>query len=160
MGIWKSIKNRAIKGRLIDERLHDLAVQEIQAGRRREGLWAKAIVEAGPNEAQAKVEYLRLLVQRLRDEWYLAEQRGDQATQQPTSGTAESPVVPALCERRRFENIEAPKYNDILQCTGELRFQYLLRRWYSLKGNVYVLEGNVPGSIIQELQKYFTRYGV
>ncbi len=50
-----------------------MAAQEVTSGRRRDGLWAKAIVEAGPDERLAKVAYLRLLVQRIKDEAYLQE---------------------------------------------------------------------------------------
>ncbi|WP_256646496.1 hypothetical protein [Thermomonas paludicola] len=72
MTLWKSIKDRAALDRLQDEAYHAAAVDEISSGQRRDGLWAKAIIESGGDEVRAKVAYLRLLVVALRDEHYLA----------------------------------------------------------------------------------------
>lgn len=72
MTLWKSIKDRAALDRLQDEAYHAAAVNEISSGQRRDGLWAKAIIESGGDEARVKVAYLRLLVVALRDEHYLA----------------------------------------------------------------------------------------
>lgn len=173
MGVWKSIKDKAVLDCLIDEELYAQAVREIHEGRRREGLWAKAIVQSGPDEAQAKVAYVRLLVQRLKDEWYLAEQSGHQANPQSSrpvsappgyqadqqhSRTASAPRAPKSFDFSKFQSIDENAFNRILQQTGELRFQYLLRRWYTSQGGTCVLDRNTPGAIVSELQKYFGRH--
>ena len=159
MGLWNAIKNRAVLDRLVDEELHAQAVWEIQAGNRREGLWAKAIAQAGSDESQVRVAYLRLLVQRLRDEWYMAEQGGAQGNeQQARHSTAPLPAAENF-DFTKFQSIDEATYNNLLQRTGELRFQYLLRRWYALQGRAYVLDSSTPGTIVGELRKYFMRYG-
>lgn len=71
MGIWDAIQDSAMASRRVDEELHALALREVQSGVRRDGLWAKALIDASGNEAVAHAHYLRLLVRRLRDDWYL-----------------------------------------------------------------------------------------
>lgn len=73
MSIWKLTKDAIVASRLADERLHALAVQEIESGIRRDGLWAKAILQVGSDEIKVKLAYLRLLVKHLKDEHYAAE---------------------------------------------------------------------------------------
>lgn len=74
MSLWGIAKDKLVADRLVDEELHELAYREIESGARRDGLWAKAIVEGHGDEAATKIAYLRLLVQRLRDERYVVEQ--------------------------------------------------------------------------------------
>lgn len=78
MDFWRSIQDKRVVDRIMDEQAHELAAQEINSGMRRDGLWAKAIVEAGPDERLAKVAYLRLLVQRIKDEAHLRERAEEQ----------------------------------------------------------------------------------
>lgn len=78
MAFWRAVQEKRIVNRIMDEQAHELAAQEINSGMRRDGLWAKAIVEAGPDERLAKVAYLRLLVQRIKDEAYLRERAEEQ----------------------------------------------------------------------------------
>ena len=72
MVLWKNIKDRAVLDRAQDEAYHAAALEEVRSGHRRDGLWAKAIIESGGDEVRAKIAYLRLLVVALRDEDYLA----------------------------------------------------------------------------------------
>ena len=157
MSVWKSIKGKAVLDRLIDEELHELAVQEIQNGHKRDGLWAKALVEAGPDETKAKIAYLRLLVQRLKDEWYLTQQTG-QADKARTTRPQASAGEKAEAHKVTGDFISATTYNNLLQNTGELRFHYLLQRWYTPHGEIYALDNAIPGSAAGELKKYFARY--
>ena len=72
MSIWNRGKDNAALARLQDEADHAAAVREIECGKRRDGLWAKAIIESGGDETTAKIAYLRLMVVSIRDERYLA----------------------------------------------------------------------------------------
>lgn len=54
--------------RLTEEALYEQVAAEISAGVRREGLWAKAIVDSGGSPNAARATYIRLRVQSLIDE--------------------------------------------------------------------------------------------
>lgn len=54
--------------RLAEEALYEQVAAEIAAGIRRDGLWAKAIVQSGGSEERARVAYINLRVQSLKDE--------------------------------------------------------------------------------------------
>lgn len=54
--------------RLIEEALYAQVAEEIGAGVRREGLWAKAVAECGGSAELARARYIRLRVQSLFDE--------------------------------------------------------------------------------------------
>lgn len=73
MGLWKGFKDKVVAGRMLDEELYAIAIHEFESGKRRDGLWAKAIVEGGGDEGRVKAAYLRLLVQKFWDEHYLGE---------------------------------------------------------------------------------------
>ena len=54
-----------------EERLYAQVVQEIEAGQRRDGLWAKALTLSSGDENRAKAEYIKLRVQSLLDDQML-----------------------------------------------------------------------------------------
>lgn len=83
MAIWDDIKDILTIARVRDEAFHAAALQEVQAGIRRDGLWAKAIIRTHGDESRAKADYLALLVEAIKDEQRLA------------AKTAESPALPA-----------------------------------------------------------------
>ncbi len=85
MQFIRNMKDAAVFGRLEDEALHEIAMNEMKSGYRREGLWAKAIISSEGIEAKAASEYLRLLVIALRDEKYLASRAGLDAISQSTN---------------------------------------------------------------------------
>ena len=58
-----------------EEKLFAQVVQEVEAGHRRDGLWAKALVEAEGNEHKAKVAYIQLRAQSIIDEQILGSLR-------------------------------------------------------------------------------------
>ena len=89
MALWNFIKDKAAISRLRDEAIHAAAMEEINSGRRRDGLWTKAIIESNGNESTAKIVYLRLLVAAIRDDIYLA-QRAEEifSTNRPSPASA------------------------------------------------------------------------
>lgn len=79
----KTLKDRAVLERKIDEAAHEAALQEFRNGAVRSGLMAKAVIETGGDEGKAKPVYLRLLVESIKDDMYIAHQitqpKGDPA---------------------------------------------------------------------------------
>lgn len=71
MSLWSSFRDAIVIGRKDDEALYAQALQEIEAGIRRHGLWAKALANAEGNEDRAKAEYIKLVVKDLRDQRYV-----------------------------------------------------------------------------------------
>lgn len=71
MKFFKGIKDALILGRKEDEALHAHVLREIESGFRRDGLWSKALANAGGNEERATAGYIRLAVQDLRDQRYV-----------------------------------------------------------------------------------------
>jgi len=54
--------------RLSEEVIYAEVLREIEAGVRRDGLWARAIANASGNDGAARSEYIKLRVQSLKDE--------------------------------------------------------------------------------------------
>lgn len=71
MAIFRRIKDHATAARIEEEAFYEAALNEIESGGRRPGLWAKAIANADGDEHSAKALYLKLLVQKLKDEAHI-----------------------------------------------------------------------------------------
>jgi ankyrin repeat protein len=69
---WNPFRQESPLDRLLEEQLYAQVVSDLRNGDRRDGLWAKALVEARGNEADARHRYIKLCVQALRDELELA----------------------------------------------------------------------------------------
>jgi len=79
MSILGTIRTRRAVSRLTDEALHAEALREVEAGIRRDGLWAKALAQAQMRQDDAQALYLAFRVQSLRDERALHAQHTEQA---------------------------------------------------------------------------------
>lgn len=82
MTFWKNVKDKAVLSRLEEEALYAVALDQLEAGERRRGLWAKALVEASGDQPKAEAAYLQLLVAALRDELYVAGRLQDSGADQ------------------------------------------------------------------------------
>lgn len=58
-------------GRLAEEELYAMVLKEIEGGIRRDGVWAKALTDAGFDERSAKALYMKYRIQSLKDEMLL-----------------------------------------------------------------------------------------
>ncbi|MCL1036457.1 hypothetical protein L2750_04735 [Shewanella submarina] len=58
----------------MEEKLYELVVEELQSGKQRMGIWAKALSLSGGNQELAKAKYIDLRVQSIRDEQFIAKQ--------------------------------------------------------------------------------------
>lgn len=68
MGLFSSAKAKLAAQNLAEERLFQLAAEEIAANNIRPGLWAKAISEADGDDAKAKARYIKLRVDMMKAE--------------------------------------------------------------------------------------------
>lgn len=59
MSFWKKAKRTAIVGRLVEEKIYEQVLREIEAGVRRGGIWAKALQKSSGNEQEAKALYIK-----------------------------------------------------------------------------------------------------
>ena len=79
MRIFDQTREFAARSRLEDERLHKVALDELDSGIRRDGLWAQALVAAAGDEKGVVSEYIKLRVTSLRDEQYFLDKERDLA---------------------------------------------------------------------------------
>lgn len=73
MSIFSSAKAKLAAQKLAEERLYELAHEEITANNIRPGLWAKALAETDGNEVSAKARYIKLRVDAMKAEADLQE---------------------------------------------------------------------------------------
>lgn len=89
MSWLKLLKLKSAVARLEDESLYAAVYQEIEAGIRREGLWAKAIADSDGHPDKVKALYVRYRAQAIRDEIQIAES----ITENALKPLAASPVT-------------------------------------------------------------------
>ena len=92
MSLLRQVKDRAVAIRFDDERLHEIALNELHSGARRDGIWAKALVAASGNESAAMAEYIRLRVETLREEIYISQRSQESLSHQDPSHTPPGPL--------------------------------------------------------------------
>lgn len=81
MGIFSKIEASRIEARRNEEHYFEVALEEIGSGKRRPGLWAKALAEKDGNIEEAHARYIQLLAVKLRDDDTIAH---DKTTKLPT----------------------------------------------------------------------------
>ncbi|MGB8376842.1 MAG: hypothetical protein WCE70_00005 [Rhodanobacteraceae bacterium] len=82
MGIRDFFKPEpSLAERLINEKLYEQVLEEIEGGHRRGGLWLQAIESSRGNEREAKLLYIKLRLQSLKDEIALAAAHEDREAQ-------------------------------------------------------------------------------
>ncbi len=82
MGIFDKFKTSTAIDRLSEEKLYEQVAQELKAGKKREGIWVKAMAKTGGDLNKAESMYIELRVQAIKDETNLAsEQRGRELEQ-------------------------------------------------------------------------------
>lgn len=80
MAIWEKIKNASVEARRKDEEYHARAMHEIQSGKRRDGLLAKAVTSTAGDQMATKLAYFKLLVQAIRDDDKIAQEHALQSS--------------------------------------------------------------------------------
>jgi len=82
MGLFDKFKTSTAIGRLSEEKLYEQVAQELKAGKKREGVWVKAMAKTGGDLNKAEALYIELRVQAIKDEDILREEI-DKATKKP-----------------------------------------------------------------------------
>lgn len=106
MGLFDDIKAQGAAYRLNEEALYAEALREMEAGLRRDGLWAKALADAEMDQTKAQALYIKLRVQALKDEaeLMLAALRKAAATAEArVAAEAQAASVKKENERKRLE---------------------------------------------------------
>ncbi|MDY0136584.1 MAG: hypothetical protein RBS36_05375 [Thiomicrospira sp.] len=92
MSFLKRLKDNVAVNRIEDEAFYELVLYEAENGPRRNGLWAKAIIEAGSHE-KAEAVYLKLLAQAMKDEAYLSKRVAELSTHNTSSNQISKKVL-------------------------------------------------------------------
>lgn len=74
VSIYKKLKNAAILAKKEEESLYAHALQEMEQGHRRDGIWAKALSEAKGNSELAKSIYIKRVVESIKDDKHIISQ--------------------------------------------------------------------------------------
>ncbi len=112
MGLLERLRAKNAVHRLSDEAVYTLVAQEIAAGHRRDGLWAKALSETGMNEAQAKARYITLRAQSLRDELTLEEARAAHLATKSKSVVPRSEPVAILPASPEHQQVSPQQWRE------------------------------------------------
>lgn len=98
MSFWKKVKQTVIVDRLLEEKLYEQVLREIESGIRRDGLWAKALQNSCGNEQEAKALYIKYRVRSIKDEAEISEalsgQYAGESSEQCTAESIEDDVKP------------------------------------------------------------------
>lgn len=65
--MFKRLRLNSAKSRLIEEKLYELVLDELESGDICRGIWAKAVAKSNGNDSQANSKYLELRVESLKD---------------------------------------------------------------------------------------------
>ena len=68
MGLFDKVKKTTIESRRYEEKLYEVALEEVEAGDVRKGLYAKAVAKADGDKEKADGIYLKLRVQSIMDD--------------------------------------------------------------------------------------------
>ena len=99
MGIFDKFKTSTAIDRLSEEKLYEQVAQELKAGKKREGIWVKAMAKTGGDLNKAEALYIELRVQAIKDEASLAK--------------AQNKLKEELKEQKRIAN--EPTFKNAIQ---------------------------------------------
>jgi len=74
MGLFDKFKTSTAIDRLSEEKLYEQVAQELKAGKKREGIWVKAMAKSGGDLNKAESMYIELRVQSIKDEYTIQEE--------------------------------------------------------------------------------------
>ena len=92
-------RNSAAK-RLIEEQLYEKVVVELSNGEKRDGLWAKALVDSKGADEKAKALYIQYRVQSIKDEIEISEAVAEEEDYQRKNATV-------IARQKRISSAEA-----------------------------------------------------
>ena len=89
MGILDKFKISTAIDRLSEERLYEQVAQELKAGKKREGIWVKAMAKSGGDLNKAEALYIEYRVQSLSDEAQIINDTNQEALRENRLATSE-----------------------------------------------------------------------
>lgn len=105
--MFEKFKRKTAANRLFEELLYEKALNEVESGQRRDGLWAKAFASSSGDEQKARALYLTYRVQSMLDELEIARGVVEQRKQESMPlQKIEEKIVPIDRECIEFENEE------------------------------------------------------
>lgn len=141
------IRGYIASARLSEEALYAQALAEIEAGIRRDGLWAKALSSADMDTTRAHKIYIQLRVKSLKDELTLSKR--DSNLGSLTHTRPKQPTAPALIEEIKPLKRFFPSGRNAYIISLALSFTYFILSGTDIIGSsLYaILISTVPGLI-------------
>ena len=135
--MFEKIRRNSAAARLLEEQLYEQVVVELSQGKKREGLWAKAMANSDGLEEKAKSLYIKYRVQSIKDEAEITEAVKEQ--EQYNRKNAKD-----IEYQKRINNVEA-----LLRSKG-----YRLKSRYNGWIVIEPLGGRQSVPTLDELEKY------
>lgn len=104
--MFNFFKKQNATARLVEEKLYEKAVFEVNAGDIRPGLWAKSLAHSGGDEVKAKAYYLTLRVQSMIDESEFEQAAANKAQADISAKEKEEAKEQAELERQRIKRLK------------------------------------------------------
>ena len=86
--MFKKLRRNSAAARLLEEQLYEQVVVELSTGKKRDGLWAKALANSDGIEEKAKALYIQYRVQSIKDETEISEAVAEEADYQRRNTSA------------------------------------------------------------------------
>lgn len=115
MSFWKKAKQTAIVNRLVEEKIYEQVLHEIESGLRRDGLWAKALQKSRGNEQEAKALYIEYRVQSVKDEAEIAQTLSNERE--------ESQVIPSV---KLIDRYDKDGYTPLMRAVKSMDVESVL----------------------------------
>lgn len=96
--MFDKLRRASAASRLIEEQLYEQVVNELANGKRRNGLWAKALANSEGIEDKAKALYIQYRVQSIKDEVEISEAPQERAASPRTRAVSDHETRIAQCE--------------------------------------------------------------
>ena len=90
--MFEKIKLSSARARLREEKLYEKVIQELDKGFKREGLWIQALIKSDGSEEKAKLLYIKLRVQSIKDEIEIETEEIEKATKEEKQTAMRTPL--------------------------------------------------------------------
>ena len=90
--MFEKIKLGSARARLHEEKLYEKVIRELNQGFKRDGLWIQAMIKSDGSEEKAKLLYIKLRVQSIKDEIEIEAEEIEKATKEERQTAIRTPL--------------------------------------------------------------------
>lgn len=170
MGIFDKFKTSNAIGRLSEEKLYEQVAQELKAGKKREGIWVKAMAKSDGSLNKAEALYIEFRVQAIKDDNNLASVQSklkqnklkqEQEQEQKQNKLKQKAVEKQVAAKNRAKLENQPDYIlKKIRCVGKLEslgYKVVIRPKYADESSeIFEVFETIPGNshIFETIEKF------